>query len=375
MNQMLSRRNLLAAGLAATAGCGPKRGVGFPGFAFVANYEGEAVAAVDLTAFAVAKHIPVGGRPVAVIAHPARPSVYVLTPASGAVHEISSARLAFVRKLALRGQPVSMRLAGDNRALWIACRQPNVLVRVQLNTFRVEAQIPLGAEPFELDLCQREPRAAVSFGRHGAVAIIDLVTQKTECVIQAGRELSLACFQSDGKQLLMGNLRDRRISIHSVPEGRLVTHLPCAVRPENFCFKSDGGQLFVTGQGMDAVVIVYPYRTEIAETVLAGHTPGAMAACTTPDYDYLFVANSESGDVTVIDVASHKVLGMVSVGKEPGAIAITPDNQYALVLNRVSGDMAVIRIPALTRRRARALPLFTMIPVGSRPVSVAVQSV
>ena len=173
MNQMPSRRTFLAAGLAA-AGCGPKRGVGFPGFAFVANHDGDALAAVDLTAFAVAKHIPVGGRPVAVIAHPARPSVYVLTPATGAVHEISSARLAFVRKLALRGQPVSMRLAGDGRALWIACRQPNLLVRVPLHTFRVEAQIPLGAEPFELDLCQKEPRAAVSFGRHCALAIIDL---------------------------------------------------------------------------------------------------------------------------------------------------------------------------------------------------------
>jgi len=41
--------------------------------------------------------------------------------------------------------------------------------------------------------------------------------------------------------------------------------------------KQDGGELFVTGAGMDGVVIVNPYRTEITETVLAGHAPGAMA--------------------------------------------------------------------------------------------------
>ncbi len=62
-------------------------------------------------------------------------------------------------------------------------------------------------------------------------------------------------------------------------------------------------------------------------------------------------------------------------GAEPGFIAITPDNQYALVLNRRSGDMAVIRIAAITAKRTKSAPLFTMIPVGSKPVGAAVRGV
>jgi YVTN family beta-propeller protein len=349
--------------------------VGFPGFAFVANEEGRAIAAVDLTAFAVVRHIPVEGGPSVVLTHSEQPSVFALTPDTGSLHEISSARLAFVRKVSFRSQPVIMRPDPAARGLWLGCREPGALVFVAVDSLRATHQIPLGGQPTDLDLSLRDPRAAVACGASGRIVLVDLQTRKLERIIETGESLSRVRFQSDGRQLLAGVPGHRRLSIYSVPEGRLLTHLPLAVRPDNFCFKQDGGQLFVTGAGGDAVVIVYPYRTEVAETLLAGHTPGAMAACTTPDLDYLFVANEEAGGVTVVNVATHQVMGSVQVGKRPSAIAITPDKQYALVLNRASGDMAVIRIAALTRNRSRSLPLFTLIPVGSRPVSVAVQAV
>jgi YVTN family beta-propeller protein len=121
---------------------------------------------------------------------------------------------------------------------------------------------------------------------------------------------------------------------------------------------------------MDAVAVVYPYTTEVARTVLAGHAPGAMAESTVPGY--LFVANPGSGDVSILDIETLRVVARASVGADPGAILITPDNQYALVLNRLSGDMAVIRISAVTARRSRSVALFTVIPVGSTPVGAAI---
>ncbi len=58
--------------------------------AFVANQEGQAVAAVDLQVMAVARHIALDGSPSQVVAAQARPSVYALTPATGSVHEIQA---------------------------------------------------------------------------------------------------------------------------------------------------------------------------------------------------------------------------------------------------------------------------------------------
>ena len=86
----------------------------------------------------------------------------------------------------------------------------------------------------------------------------------------------------------------------------------------------------------------------------------------------------ETNSVTVLDYdnTGRKLVAVVSVGQEPGTIVITPDQQYALVLNEKSGDLAVIRIYSLTNQnpsnRYKSTPLFTMIPVGERPVSAAV---
>jgi YVTN family beta-propeller protein len=95
-----------------------------------------------------------------------------------------------------------------------------------------------------------------------------------------------------------------------------------------------------------------------------------MAAGGVPEY--LFVANPETGSVTVLDIETRKLVAVVSVGREPRSIVITPDNQYALVLCQGSGDLAVVRIPALAARRYKHAPLFTMLPAGSRPVSAVV---
>jgi YVTN family beta-propeller protein len=181
--------------------------------------------------------------------------------------------------------------------------------------------------------------------------------------------------QSDSRQLIAANVSQRMLSIFDVPRRRLMVNLPLAVRPDHLCFKEDGGQVFVTGEGMDGVVVVYPYYTpQIAQTVLAGHNPGSMAVSTSPGY--LFVANPKSAYVSILDIETGKVVAVTPVGTEPSSITITPDDQYALVLNQASGDMAVIRIPNVTRAaRSKKGPLFMLIPVGSKPVSAAVVAI
>jgi len=169
------------------------------------------------------------------------------------------------------------------------------------------------------------------------------------------------------------------LSFYDVAARGPMADLPLVVRPDQLCFNSDGGQLFVTGEGGDAVVIVFPYHTpEVAETVPASHSPGAMATSTSPAY--LFIANPKSGDVTILDIDSRKVVAVTPAGTNPNYIAITPDNNYALVLNETSGDMAVIRMESIVRAvrerwRSRRGALFMMIPVGSKPVSAAVMPI
>ena len=90
----------MLAGATLAASCRSKRGVPFPGYAFVANYDARTVAVVDLTAFAVKKQIRLDEAPSAMALHPTRPFVYVLTPASGVLHEINASSLVISRRVA-----------------------------------------------------------------------------------------------------------------------------------------------------------------------------------------------------------------------------------------------------------------------------------
>jgi YVTN family beta-propeller protein len=355
--------------------CGRRKGSGYEGYAFVANQDGQAIAAVDLTTFTVARYIRLSGSPTAVVSPAGRPSIYALTPADGCVQEISTAKLACQRKVQVARVADSMRVApGGRPELWVLCRQPRQLVRLDLDQMKTGASITLPFEACDFDLAPDGETAVISFGESGRFGIADLAKQSCR-VFDLGRKLSLARFRSDGRQLLIAAAEEPLLAIVDFKTGRLLVNLPLAVRAQNFCSKSDGGQLFITGQGMDAVVIVYPYTTEVAETVLAGRAPGFMAECACEDGDYLFVANPESGEVTILDVDARKVVAVVAVGRSPIFITQTPDRQYALVLNRDSGDMAVVRLAAVGGKRDRSAPLFTMIPVGSKPVCATVRHV
>lgn len=375
---MLSRRSVVLGGLGALAACTRQKARGFSGYAFVANQEGGAVAAVDLQVFAVARHIRVDGAPTAVIAHPRRPRVYVLTPENGTVHEIRTENLTFSRKLQAAGSALLMRLSPDGNTLYVLCHDPKRLVALSLEPLAAKWHLDLPADPVDFDIAADGATLAISHGAARAITFLDPARRQAYPMVEAPGEIGLVRFQYS-EQLIAANVSERMLSIYDTASRRLVVNLPLAVRPDHLCFNQDGGQLFVTGQGMDAVVVVYPtYTPQIGETVLAGHNPGAMAASGGPGY--LFVANPKSGDVSILDIESRKVVAVTPVGTQPSYIAITPDDQYALVLNQVSGDMAVIRIPNVTRavneqRRWRRGPLFMLIPVGSKPVSAAILSI
>ena len=380
---MLTRRNLLAtAGLAATA-CTRRKASGYSGFAFIANQEGEAVAAVDLTVFAVARHIRVGGRPTLVIAHPRKPFLYVLTPENGTVHEIKTDILAVSRKAVVAGSALSMRLAPDGRTLYVLCRQPRALVRFDTASFRPAGQIGLPSEPVDFELDREGRQAAVSYGPRHPLSLFEAGAQEAGRPVETTGDMGTLRFLSTSQTLIAANRGERMLSLYNVASRRLIVNLPLAVRPDNLCFKADGGELFITGEGLDAVVIVSPFYTPyVEETVLAGHAPGVMAASVSAEASpqYLFIANPQSGDVSILDILTRRVVAVTSVGTQPGHVIITPDDRYALVLNQGSGDLAVIRIANIARaaadfKRSRKAPLFMMVPVGSKPVSGAVVAI
>jgi YVTN family beta-propeller protein len=378
---LISRRALLVSSAAAAIGCSRPKAERFLGYCFVANYDGHSIAAVDLTRFKTRTQIALDAAPSQILARPKTTKAYALAPSNGTIYELEASLLSITRRVKAGNDAVSMRISRSGDALWVLYRDPASLVEIPFETMRAGRRIRLASAPDDFDLSREADEACVVTRRDSTLALVSLSQATVTRTIHAATEPSLARYRLDGRQVIAGSQNDRSLTFYDVPTGKTIVRLPLALAPREFCFTSDGGQLYVTGEGMDAVVSVFPYRTEIWETLLAGHAPGVMATAEPdkPPY-YLLVANPGADTVTVLDVETGKLVALVTVGSQPRQIILTPNREYALVLNENSGDMAVIRIFSLGGnqvggdrvKRYKSAPLFTMIPVGERPVSAAV---
>jgi DNA-binding beta-propeller fold protein YncE len=364
------RRCLTFAAFSIAAACGPKKGTGYPGYALIANSGDTTLAVVDLLSFKLLRPIPLGAAASAVIPGPGGKRTYILTPSSGSIHVLNPT-LEVVARRKLADELSQVLLSADGATILAISAASRELIVADAASLAVMRRHKLRAEPVSLDV---NTNGDIAIGLDGESGIDFFARGGAQRQAAVDGKPGVVRFRADGKVLIVSKPTARSLSILNVPGLQLMADLPLAMQPDNLCFTPEGGQLFVTGEGMDAVAIVFPYRTlEVDQTILAGRSPGVMACSDSPRY--LFVASSDGSDLTILDVDSRKVVGILQVGLQPRFIAITPDNQYALVLNAGSNDMAVIRITAIHRTwdgMRNGVALFTLLPVGSRPVHAAI---
>src|SRR5581483_6982651 len=124
---------------------------------------------------------------------------------------------------------------------------------------------------------------AISYGAARQVQLLDLRTRQLRHPMALNGDAGGLRFQKDAAQLITASLTERMLYVFLCPGGQLVTKLSLAIRRE----------------------------------------PGAMAVSPT----LLFVANSKSSDVSILNIETRRVIAVAPAGANPGYIAITPDNQ------------------------------------------------
>ncbi len=368
----MNRRSFLA-GAAVLAACSRPKAPRYNGYAFTSNPADKTIAAVSLSNFELAHHIPVDSTPGALIAHSLRKRVLALLPDTGTLLEINPRTMAVERRSSPAGPALDMRLAPDGRLLWILLR--DAVIAWDLEHWRRVTWMRLPNEPNAMDLHPSGRKVAVGIPGQAAVGLANLDNGQLT-ISQLSEEPGFICFQCNGAQIFAALPKSRRIAALNTATMKHEVDLEVPLSPRYYCTNSDGGQMFVTGVGMDAVVIVSPYQTEVGETVLAGHAPAAMAA-TAGATPYLLLTNPDEGGATVISIDTRRVRAQLQTGGRPSEIALTPDGNYALILNGPTGNLAVMRMSvlqtaSLQERRSRVAPLFTIVPVGSNASGIAV---
>ena len=132
--------------------------------------------------------------------------------------------------------------------------------------------------------------------------------------------------------------------------------------PFGVAVDSAADEVFVTNTGSDNVTVLNDTTQTAVASVPVGSGPLGIA------YDNLthelYVANSGSSSVSVISVSKLSVVANISVGRDPTGVAVDPGTGRVVVANNGSDNVSVINATSYT--------VVASLPAGTGPVGVAV---
>lgn len=156
----------------------------------------------------------------------------------------------------------------------------------------------------------------------------------------------------------------------------VIATAPVGKRPRGIEVSPDGRSLYVAlsgspnaGPGVDPKTLPPPDRSadgigeidadtyKVKRIIHAGDDPEEVAVSN--DGARLYVANEDTAQLSVVDLASGNVIATVKVGEEPEGVAIRPDGKVVYVTSE--GDGAVFAIDTATNK------LLKRVAVGHRP--------
>ena len=154
-------------------------------------------------------------------------------------------------------------------------------------------------------------------------------------------------------------------SLYNILNGDIVkaTVTPGAY-PYGIAITPDGNYAYVANTDSGTVSVIEISSNTVTTTITVGTEPFGVAI--TPDSSYAYVANSGTTTVSVIEISSNTVTTTITVGTSPLGIAITPDGNYAYVANNGTTTVSVIEISSNT--------VTTTVTVGTNPAGVAITS-
>ncbi|CRK81229.1 40-residue YVTN family beta-propeller repeat-containing protein [Neobacillus massiliamazoniensis] len=153
----------------------------------------------------------------------------------------------------------------------------------------------------------------------------------------------------DGKFLYVANNLNNSVSRIDISTGNLTT-APVGHDPYMPLLTHDGNTLFVSNWGESSISVLNANDLTVKATIPVGLHPNAMAQ--NPVSGLIYVANSDSDDISVIDPVSLKVTQTISLapyhkalkGSVPNALTVSPDGKTLYVSNAGNDDIAVINL-------------------------------
>lgn len=307
---------------------------------FVSDDRADLVAGIDMPTGGIADRVPVTGRPRGMAWSPDHATLYVALSASDdedddddlpdpaaktrvdgvAAIDIASAKV--VRVLPAGEDPVRLAVSGDGATLFATDQADDSVTSIRTDGKSAPHTVSVCESPEGIALAPGGKALFIACVDSDRVAMLDSgdLHLMRKIRVRGGPRAALAA--RDGQHIYVATDNGRLILLK--PDGKVEKTLDLArdaddVRAAGMVEAPDG-HLFVTTGGYGAVVEVDPKAGTIVRTIAhVGAEP--MGIGISADGATLVTANGASGDVSLINRLSGKIVRKLNVGKRPWGIA------------------------------------------------------
>jgi len=219
------------------------------------------------------------------------------------------------------------------------------------------ASIPLERPGADWAKTQDEKWMYVAMPRAGKVAVINLDTFKVEKNLPAGEIPMRIVLQPDEKYLWVGNDiqegKESGVTVIDVASGEIVKSFKTGVGHHEIGFSADSRKAFVTNRTSGNVTLIDVQKLVVQKNIETGPAPISVAYSTLSQAAY--IADGLTGTVTVLDPETGEQFSQVATKPGLGPMRFSYDGRWGFVVNPNEDEVYVI--DASTDKVAHTVPI------------------
>lgn len=252
----------------------------------------------------------------------------------------------------LGGDPVAVATSPDPRTVLVSDATGSVGV-VDLPSRTVVARVPVGEQPAGIAVERYGRHAWVANSGAGTVSVVDVAARTVVETVPVGDTPVAVTVRADGARAYVANQESADITVIDTADRSVVTTVPVGFLPwktvEGIAVSRDGTRAVVTldsGFGADTLQVVDLDGGEVTNAVPVGRSPLGVAI--SPDGRRAWVADSDDGTVSAVDLVAGTRSRTIDVGGSPSMVLLGPGGR-AWVPAAADGTVAALDLATATR--------------------------
>jgi YVTN family beta-propeller protein len=266
--------------------------------------------------------------------------VYVPNSIANTLHVIDPKTFKIIATHAVGLEPHHVTPSWDLTRLYVTNTRGDSLTEIDPQTGAVTRTIPV-IDPYNLYFTPDGRMAIAVAERFKRLDFLDLKTWKLiKSVRVEWPGVDHLAFSRDGSYLVASCEWSGRIVKVDLNKLELVANMALGKLPIDIVRPPRQNLMFVADQGVHGVFVVDPDAWKMIEFIPTGR--GAHGILLSHDETQLYVSNRLEGSISVLDIASRKVVAKWKTGGSPDMGQLSPDGSQLWISNRYHASVMAL---------------------------------